>query len=77
MKTMLKIGDYVSHLPTGTCGQIVAYGHQMVESVYQPTLTVEVVNDTTDKSKTFLEDLSSAWVLVEQPETSNSASEHN
>lgn len=77
MKTMLEVGDYVRHLPTGTCGQIVAYDHQIVDSVYLPTLTVEVVNDTIDNSKTFLEDLSSAWVLVEQQETSNPVNEQN
>lgn len=70
MKTMLKIGDYVRHLSTGDLGQVVAYGHEILDSAYLPTLKVEVVNNTEINRKTFREDVSSSWVLVEQEEAS-------
>lgn len=35
---MLKIGDYAHHQTTGQVGQVVAYGHQVLDGVYQTTL---------------------------------------
>lgn len=66
---MLKVGDYAQHIATGILGKVVAYGHQMLDSGYQPTLTVRVLKATGLKPGNFLEDLSSAWVRVdvEQP----------
>jgi hypothetical protein len=66
MKTMLTIGDYALHKITGKLGQVVAYGHEMLDSVYLPTLKVEVVSETGMGQRTFVEDLTSKWVLVEK-----------
>ncbi len=71
MKTMLNVGDYALHKITGKLGQVVAHGHEMIDSVYLPTLKVEVVNDTEVNHKTFVEDVTSEWVLVEQGEPKN------
>jgi hypothetical protein len=71
MKTMLNVGDYALHKITGKLGQVVAHGHEMIDSVYLPTLKVEVVNDTGLSQKTFVEDLTSKWISVEQGEMSN------
>lgn len=73
MKTMLEIGAYVRHLATGDLGQVVAYDHQIINSVYLPTLKVEVVSNTGMRRRTFVEDVSTAWVLVEKEETSSAA----
>jgi hypothetical protein len=71
MKTMLNVGDYALHKITGKLGQVVAHGHEMIDSVYLPTLKVEVVNDTELSQKTFVEDLTSEWVSVEKGEINN------
>lgn len=71
MKTMLNIGDYVLHKITGKAGQVVAYGHEILDSVYLPTLKVEVVSDTAINQKTFVEDLTSQWVPAEAEEFAN------
>ncbi len=70
MKTMLNIGDYALHKTTGKLGQVVAYGHEIIDSVYHATLKVEIVNGTGMSRRTFVEDLSSKWVLVKQEEIS-------
>ncbi len=67
---MLNIGDYALHKATGKLGQVVAYGHEILDSVYLPTLKVEVVNDTQIDERTFLEDLYNRWVPVEKEEIS-------
>ena len=71
MKNTLNVGDYALHKITGKLGQVVAHGHEMIDSVYLPTLKVEVVNDTQISQKTFVEDLTSKWVSVEKEEMSN------
>jgi hypothetical protein len=71
MKTMLNIGDYALHKTTGKLGQVVAYGHEILDSVYLPTLKVEVVSDTQMGQKTYMEDLTSKWVPVEKEAISN------
>jgi hypothetical protein len=71
MKTMLEIGDYALHEITGKLGQVVAYGHEIIDSAYLPTLTVEVVSDTEMGQKTFVEDLTSRWVPVDKEEIHN------
>lgn len=65
---MLNVGDYPLHKITGKLGQVVAHGHKMIDSVYLPTLKIEVVNDTEVNHKTFVEDVTSEWVLVEKGE---------
>lgn len=70
MKTMLNIGEYAQHKTTGKLGQVVAYGHEIRDSVYLPTLKVEIVSDTGRGEKTFVEDLSSTWMPIENEEVS-------
>ncbi len=70
IKTMLNIGDYALHKTTGKLGQVVAYGHEMRESAYLPTLKVEVVNEAGIGQRAFVEDLSNQWVPVEKEEVS-------
>lgn len=65
MKNLLNVGDYALHKITGKLGQVVAHGHEIIDSVYLPTLKVEVINDTELSKKTFVEDLTSKWELVE------------
>ena len=72
IKTMLNIGDYALHKTTGKLGQVVAYGHEMRESAYLPTLKVEVVNEAGIGQRTFVEDVSNQWVQVEKEELSQS-----
>lgn len=71
MKTVLNIGDYALHKMTGKLGQVVAHGHEMLDSVYLPTLKVEVINDTELSQRTLVEDLTSRWMPVEQTNSSN------
>jgi hypothetical protein len=74
MNTMLNIGDFVRHLSTGDFGQVVAYGHEILDSVYHPTLKVEVVGNAQLQQthrKMFVEDISTAWVLAENQNASN------
>ncbi|HEY9794868.1 MAG TPA: hypothetical protein V6D30_04435 [Leptolyngbyaceae cyanobacterium] len=66
MKSMLNIGDYALHKITGNLGQVVAYGHEILDSAYLPTLKVEVVNDAGIGQRSFVEDLTSRWVPVEK-----------
>lgn len=70
MKTMLKLGDYVVHRSTGKIGQVVAYGHQILDGAYLPTLTVEVISDSGMKKKMFVEDVTEVWVEVEPEKVS-------
>jgi hypothetical protein len=69
---MLNIGDYALHKTTGKIGQVVAYGHEMRQSAYLPTLKVEVVNEAGIGQRTFVEDVSNQWVHVEKEELSQS-----
>ncbi|MUG94384.1 hypothetical protein F7734_19195 [Scytonema sp. UIC 10036] len=62
---MLEIGDYARHQVTGLIGQVVGYGHEVVQGVYITTLKVrENSNGNSDRSR-FLEDVYSEWVRVE------------
>ena len=70
MKTMLNIGDYALHKATGKLGQVVAYGHEILDNVYLPTIKVEVVSGTEIDESTFLEDLYNKWEPVEKEEHS-------
>jgi hypothetical protein len=66
MKSMLNIGDYALHKITGKLGQVVAYGHEILDSAYLPTLKVEVVSDAAIGQRSFVEDLTTRWVPVEK-----------
>lgn len=66
MKSMLNIGDYALHKITGNLGQVVAYGHEILDSAYLPTLKVEVVSEAGIGQRSFVEDLTSRWVPVEK-----------
>jgi hypothetical protein len=70
MKTMLNIGDYAIHKTTGNFGQVVAYGHEIIDSAYLATLKVEVVDNTGMRKKTFVEDLTSNWMPLKKEELS-------
>lgn len=62
---MFKIGDCVLHQKTGHFGKVVGYGHQILDSVYLPTLKVRVNRVADMNQGSFVEDLSSAWMQTE------------
>lgn len=62
---MIKIEDYAQHQTSGCIGKVIGYGHQMLNSVYLPTLKVQVEGKEAGLLS-FLEDISSAWVKVEK-----------
>jgi hypothetical protein len=60
---MFNIGDYVFNQNTGHFGKVIGYGHQMLNSGYETTLKVLVVESETSNKRGFVqEDLYSAWV---------------
>ena len=63
---MFKVGDCVIHQKTGHSGKVVGYGHHIFNSVYLPTIQVRVGRDSGFSEKRFVEDLSSAWMRLEQ-----------
>ncbi len=71
MTTTLNIGDYALHTKTGNLGEVVAYGHKILDGVYLPTIKVEVRSNVGIKPRDFVEDLSNAWVLVDKQNVSN------
>jgi hypothetical protein len=71
MRTTINVGDYALHKVTGKLGQVVAHGHEMIDSVYLPTLKVEVVTDTELNQKDFVEDVTSEWLSVEKKAINN------
>lgn len=60
---MFNIGDYVQHQQTGQSGQVVGYGHNMVNYVYLPTLKVRLTR-AQPHHENIIEDASSTWVAV-------------
>lgn len=76
MNTMLNIGDYALHKTTGKIGQVVAYGHEMIDNAYLATLKVEVVDDAQINKKTFVEDVTSNWMPVQSVEISEHEISH-
>jgi hypothetical protein len=70
MNMMLNIGDYVLHTTSGKFGQVVAYGHEIVNCAYLPTLRVEVVDETGMSKRTFEEDVTNNWIPVKKEEIS-------
>lgn len=59
---MFQLNDYAQHQASGRIGRVIGFGHQMLDSVYLPTLKVRIAEGNTLSS--FLEDVSSAWVPV-------------
>lgn len=68
MHILLKIGDYARHRVTGNVGKVVAYGHQIVDGVYLPTLTVEIrsIHERVLQKRTFIEDMFQEWIPIEE-----------
>lgn len=60
---MFNIGDYVRHQLTGQIGQVLGYGHEMVENVYHSTLKVRLTERKLDPDS-FVEDASCMWTSV-------------
>jgi hypothetical protein len=65
-KLVFNLEDYARHQTSGCMGKVVGYGHKILDSVYLPTLKVQVVKDKELEQGAFLEDVSSAWVRVEK-----------
>jgi hypothetical protein len=63
---MISIGDDVRHQTTGQSGQVIAYGHQIKDGIYLPTLTVRLTKGKRVSESNFVEDISSNWVLAEE-----------
>jgi hypothetical protein len=67
---MLNIGDYVRHQMTGQIGQVIGYGHQILQGVYLTTLKVRASNShLIDNQSRFIEDVYSEWVVAEPAES--------
>ncbi len=62
---MLRIGDFVKHQTTGESGIVMGYGHEILDGVYLPTLVVQLAAYKGRSWKSFVEDLSSEWLLAE------------
>lgn len=60
---MFNIGESVVNRKTGNSGTVYNYGHQIVDSVYLPTLIVRLSDDAGDNQGQFVEDLVSEWDL--------------
>ena len=63
---MFQVGDFVQHQQTGCSGKVFGFGHEIVNSVYQPTLIVRVVRPADRNQKSFVEDLSSVWMRFQE-----------
>ncbi len=60
---MFNVGDYVVNQRTGHLGQVIGYGHQILDVGYMPTVKVLVAESTTSKKRGFVEeDLYAVWV---------------
>jgi hypothetical protein len=70
ISTMYIIGDYVQHQKTGNVGEVVGYGHQIVEDVYLTTIKVRLLKGKDQKS--IVEDVLSEWTPLEKEPTSQS-----
>jgi len=68
---MFNLDDYVSHKLSGYLGKVVAYGHQMVDGAYLPTIRVRIYNQLTTSQLMFVEDLVPLWERVEKVSQQN------
>ncbi|WP_138505261.1 hypothetical protein [Nostoc sp. PA-18-2419] len=63
---MLNIGDYALHRKTGQVGQVLGYGHQLMDGVYVTTLKVRISKSQgTPRQSRFVEDTYSTWMLTQ------------
>jgi len=62
---MFNLDDYVSHKLSGYIGKVVAYGHQMVDGTYLPTIRVRIHNHLTTSQLMFVEDIVGLWERVD------------
>ncbi|MBW4451730.1 MAG: hypothetical protein KME55_03055 [Nostoc indistinguendum CM1-VF10] len=63
---MLNIGDYVLHQKIGQVGQVLGYGHQVMNGTYITTLKVRFRNQSeTPGYRGFMEDVYTNWILAE------------
>jgi hypothetical protein len=60
---MFNIGDVVQHHETGQNGQVIGYGHQIVNGVYLSTLRVQILQPEIDRWQ-IKEDIYLAWTSV-------------
>lgn len=59
---MFSVGDYVFNQKTGELGEVIGYGHQMLNNGYTTTLKVLVSHPEDSRKKRFVtEDLYSVW----------------
>ena len=61
---MFSIGDYVFNQKTGEIGEVIGFGHQILDSGYTTTLKV-LVSQSEDSGRKIVitEDLYSAWTM--------------
>ena len=60
---MFELGDYVINQNNGHIGQVVGYGHKMLETGHTPTQKVLVAESITFRKRGFVEEeLYSVWV---------------
>ncbi|HAX75181.1 MAG TPA: hypothetical protein DCY88_04925 [Cyanobacteria bacterium UBA11372] len=61
---MFSIGDYVFNQKTGEIGEVIGFGHQILDSGYTTTLKVLVAHPEDSARKIVIaEDLYSAWSM--------------
>lgn len=65
---MFQVGNRVIHHASGQSGNVIGYGHQIVDGVYQPTLIVRVEKDRELGQTGVVEDLSANWTSDEEEE---------
>jgi hypothetical protein len=70
---MVTIGDFATNLRTGKSGQVIGYGHEMSNAVYQTTLKVLIAPDHAGHSSQIEEDQASRWRKLEENQASRSA----
>ena len=61
---MFSVGDYVFNQKTGEIGEVIGFGHQILDIGYTTTLKVLVAQSEDSSKKRFVtEDLYSAWTM--------------
>lgn len=61
---MFALGDRVLHKHTGQLGQVIGYGHEILNGVYLTTLKVLVSSSSDLSKKDLVEDLYSRWTQL-------------
>ncbi|HYW21042.1 MAG TPA: hypothetical protein VE956_17425 [Nodularia sp. (in: cyanobacteria)] len=63
---MLKVGDYALHQKTGLIGEVLGYGHQVMNGTYITTLKVRLRNQNrTRRDRRFMEDVYTTWISAQ------------